>query len=277
MFNAEFYGSADKYFDLKSGLYTVNAPVSRGEWAHTLFSSPDPTWHKNVRRAMNPIFTQTAVATYEPLVEMTIETFLGELETRFAGRHGTASEISIDAFTWLSYFTYDVMSDLTYSKRHGFITRGEDVHGIIGWVEKFLAYGFVVSDSAALCFAACIMTDGLQLLHQTGQMPWVDTLLRHNPVLMWLERRGYYAGNTFPGAKFALQRFSEREREQKTNGNAVGKREDLLDKFRKAKQERPEHITNREVLGLSLSTIIAGSEPRSVLRATFFYCENARR
>ena len=93
-------------------------------------------------------------------------------------------------------------------------------------------------------------------------MPWIDRLFRHNPFLMWLERRGWYAGNTFPGARFALQRLAEREQEEATTGNDTKKREDLLDKFRKAKKERPEHITTTEVLGLSLSTIIAGSEPR---------------
>lgn len=38
-------------------------------------------------------------------------------------------------------------------------------------------------------------------------------------------------------------------------------REDMLDRFLKAKQERPEIVNEREVLGLSLSMMIAGSEP----------------
>ena len=91
---------------------------------------------------MNPFFNQNTVTTYEPLMETTIETFFAELEHRFANKDG--EEGCIDVFTWMTYFTFDVMSDLTYSQRHGFITRGEDVHGIVGWVEKFLAYGFWV-------------------------------------------------------------------------------------------------------------------------------------
>ena len=94
-------------------------------------------------------------------------------------------------------------------------------------------------------------------------MPWVDKLLRHNPVFMWLERRGWYSGNTFPGATFAIKRISERQRErEKPAENDADRREDLLDKFRRAKRERPEHITNKEVLGLSLSTMLAGAEAR---------------
>ena len=94
-------------------------------------------------------------------------------------------------------------------------------------------------------------------------MPWLDLLLRHNPVLMWLERRGLYAGNTFPGARFALQQLREREHRDVNAPDSV-EGQDLLDKFRKAKEEHPEHITDMEVLGLSLSTMIAGSDPSLV-------------
>lgn len=66
-----------------------------------------------------------------------------EMDNRFVNKDG--DEDIIDFHKWLSYFTFDVISDLTYSKRHGFISDGEDVYGIIGWVAKFLNYGFVVS------------------------------------------------------------------------------------------------------------------------------------
>lgn len=92
---------------------------------------------------MQPFFTQTAVFDYEPLIENTIDAFLKELEHRFVKEDG--NEAALDVFTWISYFTFDVMSELTYSKRHDFIARNEDVHGIIGWVEKFLSYGNIVS------------------------------------------------------------------------------------------------------------------------------------
>lgn len=242
----DIYG-AGKNWD-KSEVYSVNASVARGRSAHTLFSSTDPTWHRHVRRAMNNFFTQTAVLAYEPFVERTIEVFVTEMDNRFVNKHGI--EGNIDFHTWMSYFTFDVISDLTYSKRHGFISRGEDVYGIIGWVADFLSYGFVV-----------------------GQMPLVDIFLRHNPVLLWLERQGWYAGNTFPGVTFAIERISERQRErEKAAGDSGDRREDLLDKFRRAKSERPEHITDKEVLSLSLTTMLAGAEASAIsLTAVFYY------
>ena len=122
--------------------------VSKGECVQTLFSSIDPIWHKNVRRAMNSFFTLTAVLTYEPVVERTIKVFAAELDSRFVNKHG--SEGTIDFSAWLSFFAFDVISDLTWSKPYDFISRGEDDLGIIGWVSNFLEYGFLVSISYIL-------------------------------------------------------------------------------------------------------------------------------
>ena len=89
----------------------------------------------------------------------------------------------------------------------------------------------------------------------------MDVFFRHNPVLMWLEKRGWYRGDAFPGTSFALQRIWEREH-QKSTQESADRREDLLDKFRRANRERPEYITDREVLGISLTLLIAGAETR---------------
>jgi cytochrome P450 len=93
-------------------------------------------------------------------------------------------------------------------------------------------------------------------------MPLIDLLFRHNPVLMWLERRGWYQGSTFPGVPIALQRLRERQRRYDAGLSKGGAeiREDLLDQFLKARQENPSVLTEQEVLGLSLSMMIAGSE-----------------
>ena len=152
----------------KSDFYFVNAAVSKGKCAHTLFSSTDPTWHKKVRRAMNAFFTRTAVLDYEPFVESSIQVFTTELDRRFVDKDG--SQGVIDFHTWLHYFAFDVISDLTYSKRHGFMSRAEDVHGILGWVDKFVRYGFVVSPFLVLAF---IQLSGSNLYRQVRCLGWI--------------------------------------------------------------------------------------------------------
>lgn len=110
-------------------------------------------------------------------------------------------------------------------------------------------------------------------------MPALDMSLRHNPILMWLERKGLYNGITFPGAVFAQERIKERVQERKLQKSERTKdemREDLLDKFLRAREERPEIMTDREVLGSSISMIIAGAETRSAhVPVKFLAFENA--
>ena len=95
-------------------------------------------------------------------------------------------------------------------------------------------------------------------------MPSLDRLLRHNPLLMWLARRGILEGSTFPGAKFALGRLQERKvTKSEEKPNEEGPRQDLLDSFLRAKDEKSDVFTDREVLGSSLSMLIAGAETTS--------------
>ena len=116
--------------------------MSKGRVVHSLFSNPDQTWHNNLRRSVGASFTVNATAKYEPLIDSTISAFLNQLDERFAG---TRSQDGIfDLHTWLSYFAFDVMSDLTYSARHGFLEQGKDMFGIIAYVKSYTTFGYIV-------------------------------------------------------------------------------------------------------------------------------------
>jgi cytochrome P450 len=93
-------------------------------------------------------------------------------------------------------------------------------------------------------------------------MPGIDVLLRHNPIFMWLERKGLYQGSTFPGVPFALQWLRERQKQYDAglSKERTEDRVDLLDQFLQARRENPDIVTEHEVLGLSLSMMIAGGE-----------------
>ena len=91
----------------------------------------------------------------------------------------------------------------------------------------------------------------------------MNILFRHNPILLWLERLGWFHGSTFPGATLAVQRMIERKKQYEAGKVKKGsERQDLLDTFLRAQKENPGKVSDREVLGLSLSMIIAGAETR---------------
>lgn len=79
---------------------------------------------------------------FEPFVDSTTTEFLHQLEQRFANRPCEAGVC--DLGTWLQYYAFDVIGELTYSQRLGFVDHGKDVDGIIKSLEWLLNYAAVV-------------------------------------------------------------------------------------------------------------------------------------
>lgn len=80
---------------------------------------------------------------FEPIVDSAIEAFLAQLENRFGGKEDYG--IVLDLGKWLQYFAFDVICELTYSKRMGFMEVGGDVENIIKDLQWLLDYAAVVS------------------------------------------------------------------------------------------------------------------------------------
>ena len=94
-----------------------------------------------------------------------------------------------------------------------------------------------------------------------GAWPFGDKFLRHNPVLLWLERQGFYQAGTFPLGSFVAKRMRARINESSTKKDSETQEfKDLLDNFLKARETHPKFMTEREVLNISLTMILAGAE-----------------
>ena len=150
---------------------------------------------------------------YEPLVNGTIDAFIEQTKRRYSDT-GKICFFS----SWLQKFAFDVVGELTWSKRIGFVDRDEDVDGIVKFIGDFLAYASVV-----------------------GQMPMIDLFLEKNPLKLQLQRLG--CNNTvFPVTKFALDqnkgRAAEMEKIKQDGlvGDKSGKGVDLLTKFTQARK-----------------------------------------
>jgi cytochrome P450 len=106
--------------------------------------------------------------------------------------------------------------------------------------------------------------------------PPVDKLLWKNPAFLFLGKIGWYNKVT-PTVPFAHRhitaRLSAMEKAYPHDSvQAETKQVDLLDKFLRAKQEHPDIVNDRAVLGLTLSMVNAGSDTTATtLAAIFFY------
>lgn len=124
----------------KSEFYPVQSAIVKGRRLPSLFSTTDETFHASYRRCINSAFAMSSLVSYEPLVNNTLDCYLEQTQKRYA-ETGAICSFS----KWLQFFAFDVIGELTWSKRLGFIEKGEDVGGIVKFVESFLAYAGPVS------------------------------------------------------------------------------------------------------------------------------------
>ncbi|GME25238.1 cytochrome p450 [Neofusicoccum parvum] len=233
----------------KSDFYPIQQATAGGHRIWSLFSTKDEDWHAKYRRCINGAFAMSALVSYEPLVDSTVNYFLDQTDKLFA----SSGEVC-NFNRWLQFFAFDVIGELTWSKRLGYVEKNEDIDNIVGFLAKFLSYAAVV-----------------------GQQPWLDLIFDKNPIKLALQRSGII-GKVFPVTKFALARQSERAAEMekiRQHGLDETKRSggtDLLSKFTGALHDHPEFMNERMVLAASVSMIFAGSETTGIsLSAAFYY------
>ncbi|KAF2433193.1 cytochrome P450 oxidoreductase [Tothia fuscella] len=245
----EIYG-LNKGFT-KSEFYPVQSAISpRGKPLPSLFSTIDEKRHAQYRRCVNSVFSMTSLIHYEPLVDSTTRVFLSQTEKLFS-----ATGESCNFARWLQYYAFDVIGEITWGRRVGFLEGNEDVGGIVEFVADFLAY-----------------------VGPVGQMPILDSFLNKNVLKLKSLEWGLRKEKLTTATKFAVDRASERVDEMQTikekGLEAVPTRSgsiDFLSKFTQAQHDHPEFMTDDLVLTSCLSMIFAGSETTAISLSAIFY------
>jgi cytochrome P450 len=127
----------------QSEFYPVQQALAKGIPLKTLFTSTDEVFHAKLRRAVSNAYAMSSLVQFEPLVDSAIREFLAQLRNRYATESG--DDQVVDFGEWLQYFAFDVICELTYSKRMGFIENGGDVESIISNLQWVLNYAAIVS------------------------------------------------------------------------------------------------------------------------------------
>ncbi|KAH8203647.1 hypothetical protein TruAng_002177 [Truncatella angustata] len=240
---------------VKSDFYIVQQSVVKGHRLASLFSTTDNDFHSQFRRSVNAAFSMSALVQYEPFVDNTTKLFLDQTEKLFANNID-----GCDFTRWLQFYAFDVIGEITYSKRHGFVEKNEDIDGIITYLTNLFLY-----------------------VAPVGQIPFLDLLFLKNPLYLKLSQWGL-VDSTFPVAKFARARMTER---LGTELNADGSKKqpllpvsdtkvdvkspDLLSKFLAAREARPDFMSDSLVQTMAVSMAFAGSETTAISLASVFY------
>lgn len=210
----------------KTGFYSVNDVVVKGQRLSNMFSTLDENFHTMISRPIKNLYSMTRALDIEPHIDTTIKELIDSLEKRFVKPASTC-----DIAEWVTFFAWDNMSRLTVGRPYGMIESGKD-NGLIN-----------------------TSTKGLDYFAPISQLPMLDMLLDKNPI----KRIGP------PSFMWAtMQAFgSIAERQKAPSQEKVTRQSDFLDKFLNAKTEYPDLVNDPLVANYLLANIIAGSDTTS--------------
>lgn len=137
---------------------------------------------------------------------------------------------------WLNYVSFDIISELIFSKRLGFVQKGEDIGNSIGSMRFLMRYQAVM-----------------------GFMYWLHPFILHSPLAA-------YFGLTPHAHIFNVVSKAVKEREDNPEA-----RKDMVSQWVQNHKKWPARMENREILAVASMTTIAGSETMTGALESMFY------
>lgn len=227
-----------------------------GKIIQNIFGTRSNEFHSRYLRPVQKLYTFSAAKEHETVMDKTLASFSHQLERRYM--EGPNKGKTCDIADWISYLTWDILGEVTFSKPFGFMEQATDVGGMLLTAEKNMDYQSVVRDSY-------LPSPHLSLHNhsqsQIGQIPTLDKWLAKNPRL----------ASKFPAfaatAGFCVERFVERM--QKLD-QFKGKT-DFMNQFLHAKDEFPSVVTDNEVIGYMIVNILGGGDTTSITVKAIIY------
>lgn len=229
----------------KSAFYSLFDIKAPGGQVPTIFSVRDEERHKAIKRPVAGAYSLSALKELEPRNDACSAIFLRKMGEYADGKDGGVVDLGV----WVHWYAFDVISSITFSNCLGFMEAETDVNDIIAAIEGRLVYNSVV-----------------------GQVPWLHKYLFGNPVIAWLSsfipRIAVMNSSRFivDFAARQLQRYQDKDVDA-----AAGLR-DMLDRFKRFKDDGEKTMGDDELLSHATSNIFAGSDTTAAsLRAVFYY------
>ncbi|KAF6802045.1 cytochrome P450 oxidoreductase [Colletotrichum sojae] len=219
------YGAGSKF--RKSDWYSV----WQGRRKFDLFAERDDGIHAAQRRLVTRPYAMSSLKELEPYVDSAIHFFLNKMDS-MVGR-------TVDMGKWVQLYAFDVIGEVTFSKRFGFMDAGAD-DGSFQQIE-----------------------DALHSAAWVGQVPWLYWLHDYlSPVI----------GNRLGiGSRHgSLRQFAAREVAARTERGSD--RRDILGKILDVHRAKPEQIDMSDVVSMATSNIFAGSDTTAIsIRAVVYH------
>ncbi|KAE8149811.1 cytochrome P450 [Aspergillus avenaceus] len=209
-----------------------------------LFSARDERFHREQRRPVASAYSMTHILERESAVDTCTDLFLTQLRTM------ADAKASVDLGMWLQYYAFDVVGEITFAQKLGFLEQGRDVDGMIQAIRGMLAY-------ASVC----------------GQVPEAHPLLLGNPLFpIFLPQMESWNQVVVFTLKAINQRASLSRNGEVDKADSHDDGNDMMSRWMAIHHADPERLSTRDLIVHLSANVFAGSDTTAIaLRAILYY------
>ncbi|KAF8206298.1 cytochrome P450 oxidoreductase [Mycena galopus ATCC 62051] len=236
---------AQKIYDAKQ---TFTKAISwKKKPAPNIFATRDPRHHRDDKRKVASSYTVQSLLQSEGAIDTCSALFLQRLE------EFVAAGKPVNLGEWLQYYAFDVVGEVTFATKFGFLEKGMDVDGMIAAIQGILTY-------ASLC----------------GQVPVWHQVLLGNPVITALMP----AMETWNQVLvFTLKAINGRASIKRDGELIDGDNDggvDQLSRWATVKRSDPLKMDTRNIVVHTSTNVFAGSDTTSIAMraAIYLLCRN---
>ncbi|KAH7122797.1 cytochrome protein [Dendryphion nanum] len=250
---------APGYFSISSpekAVYGIGSKFPKGDWYQgwkhpsperwTLFPDQNSKRHAETRKRFQGLYSMSSLLSYEVYVDECIDIFLDKLD------HFARSGTTIDLVHWFQCYAFDVIGEITYSERFGFLDHGDDVAGMLAALDNSMVYSTLIGIFPKL---HPIMYKIMEKIPGSGAAG-------RNYLMSFVQRK-------IDERKFVQEKQSlQSQVEPPANDTAP---QDFLDKMADAQRQNPDKVTPYHVFMMGMSNIVAGSDTTAVSLSSVIY------
>ncbi|KAL1862926.1 hypothetical protein Daus18300_008256 [Diaporthe australafricana] len=255
--NVELHRKYGKIVRLGPNYYSIDDPAAvktiyghgtqyeKSEW-YEVWSARRDVGDEHVRTERHQAALKHTLVSYEPYVNNCIDILSNRL--RMSAKSGE----TIDLSKWFQYYAFDVIGEITYSKRFGFMETGKDISDMIKTIGSVLNWSHTAGFFAPLVAFTHFMAER-------------TTSAGIGKVAAFAQER------IDQSKKDSINGYDDPERQAVTQPDFCSKLLDLSEALQHS-EKNPEGLTQSEiVMGGCTGNIFAGSDTTSIsLNATFY-------
>jgi cytochrome P450 len=231
--------------DQQTGFYPIQCISWKKHPQVNIFSTRDPQEHRDQKRKIANAYRLSNLLQSEDAIDSCSTLFMERL-----GEFVSKNE-PVDLGAWLQYYAFDVVGEVTFASKLGFLDQGKDVDGMMKAIEGMFTY-------AAVCRGG------------GGQMPEYHKFLLGNPLFtMLMPAMESWSQVLVFTLKAINSRVSIKQDGELVNADEGGP--DMLSCWAYAKSSDPDKMSTRDIVVHLSTNAFAGSDTTAIALRSIVY------